>query len=249
MYRSVCTWSAVVNTTELFHRTVCEVSTIGVQIAHEVAQQKSLPSQRITDGSNGKTRAEQNNAFFILLQFWNVCLSRTVLLPAVVSATTAITSKKGAKNISEGEFFTIFLSKDFIHNVLHCFNVFFLFSMLIFYHVDFLVEVAKLSFDALGWNSLDCILAQVCRNFESFCLDPSTEQLMNSFCHGHVDGWEAALKVLTLSLGPINIAMSANASVLDSGRCFRAIRVCADLSLYFFALFISDQMAKSHLLR
>ena len=41
---------------------------------------------------------------------------------------------------------------------------------------------------------------------------------MNNFCHGHVDGWEAALKVLTLSLGPINSAMNANASVLDLGR-------------------------------
>jgi len=176
--RSVCTWSTVVNTTELFHRTVDEVSIIGVQIAHDAAQQKSLPSQRHPDGSNGNTCAEHNDAFFILLQFWNACLSRTVLLPAMAHATTPVAAKKSAKNISE--------------------------------------EVPKLSFDALGWNSLDCILAQVCRNFESFCLDPSTEQLTNNFCHGHVEAWEAALKLLTLSLGPIHIAMSANASILDS---------------------------------
>ena len=116
LYRSVCTWSAVVNTTELFHQTVGEVSTIGVQITHEAALQKSGPSQRRNpDGSNGKTCAEHNHAFFILLQFWNVCLSRTVLLPVVVPATTPAAAKKGAKNICEGEFSTyIFLSEDLV---------------------------------------------------------------------------------------------------------------------------------------
>ena len=103
LYRSVCTWSAVVNTTELFYRTVGEVSTIGVQITHEAAQQKSLPSQRNLGDSNGKTCAEHNHAFFILLQFWNVCLSRTVLLPVVVPATTPAAAKKGTKSLSEGE--------------------------------------------------------------------------------------------------------------------------------------------------
>jgi len=90
--------------------------------------------------------------------------------------------------------------------------IFFLSSALI------LTVVAKLSFSALGWNTLDCILAQVCQNFESFCLNPSIEHLTNCFCHGHVDGWEAALKVLTLSLGPVTGATSTNASILDLGK-------------------------------
>lgn len=120
MCRSVCTWSTVVNTTEWFHRTVDEVSTIGVQIAHDAAQQKSLPSQRNPDGSTGNTCAEHNDAFFILLQFWNVCLSRTVLLPAMAHATTPAAAKKSAKNISEGEFSTyIFLTYDFVSFWLH----------------------------------------------------------------------------------------------------------------------------------
>lgn len=80
--------------------------------------------------------------------------------------------------------------------------------------------VAKLSFDALGWNTLDCIVAQVCQSFEYFCLNPSTEHFTNCSCHGHVDNWEAALKVLTLSLGPVNSVTSTNASILDPGKYY-----------------------------
>lgn len=99
--RAVSTWSAVADITELFHRIVSEISALGVQIAHEERvnqQQKAIAGTSVNKGRN-KGGADQNGAFFVLLQFWNVCLSRTVLLPTTAAA---VTTKKSGKNTTEG---------------------------------------------------------------------------------------------------------------------------------------------------
>lgn len=74
--------------------------------------------------------------------------------------------------------------------------------------------MTKLPFSALGWNTLDCILAQVCRNFEFLSAGPTADQLLGSFCDS-VNTWEAALKVLTLSVGPLLVRDCP--APLDSG--------------------------------
>lgn len=96
--RSVCTWSAVANVAELFNRMVCEVSTIGIQVAAEEQQQRALKdNNKLSSGS--RDRVDENGAFFFLLQFWSVCISRTVLLPAAPPAATAAASRgKSVKN-------------------------------------------------------------------------------------------------------------------------------------------------------
>lgn len=74
--------------------------------------------------------------------------------------------------------------------------------------------MAKLQLSALGWNTLDCILAQVCRNFDFLCAGPTADQLLGSFCDS-VSTWEAALKVITLSVGPL--LLHDCPAALDSG--------------------------------
>lgn len=100
------------------------------------------------------------------------------------------------------------------------------------------VGIVKLSFSALGWNTLDCLLALVCANFDVFgsptpsshhMLTPlytacttSAERMMppqppqcECFC-STVPSWEAALRVLTLALGPL-VGGDGTMMMLDTG--------------------------------